>query len=329
MPGEIHSRETEEYGRAEAQREALWQEKYGAKLPELCRRIDEILAGPKEQIVDRLTELLEQKEIKDNYKAAEEIAAVNIALMIRRQELQCGESGSILNGITSVKQIEERLQKVRFAIYRMEFLFRTDKGNGFLQCMQEEQLTVTAAGSFIVMAAVHPLQVALRVEEAFWSRGMYGKEILFLEFIMQKWPGNQRLMKKLVDLYKIAQREAYAAGYEAELTDYTAINGVSGEEAQVLQERLWCLRYGDTEAVRECVKLMEEKQELEQIFAELILRERTWQAKEYLQAANAWLAAGKDMLADKILETGNNATAGEVRKKLQELDAGGKESYER
>lgn len=329
MPQEIYDRTTEKYGKLEAQKEDAWQKNYGKKLPELCKELDEILAGQEENSLSKLENFLEREEIKNNYSAVEEIAVVNIAVQVWKQELQCRENENILNGITSVRQLEARLQKIRFMIYRMEFLSSKEVEDAFIQCMQEEQLTVTAIGAFVIMAAVHPLQVALRIEEEFWRRGMYGKEILFLEFIMQKWPGNQRLLKKLVDLYLLAGRAEYAQRYQREVIDYTDMKELSCEEARILQEILWRIRYTDLEAVEESVKQIEQQQIIENIFLELISRESAWQAEEYFWAADAWLNRGKYALGQKTLEEGKRLTKGAVEKVLQKGNEGGQKNDER
>ena len=57
-------KDSEEYARQEAEREDVWQEKYGRKLPELCGRFDEILRGEDEGKTERLEVLLQSDEVK-------------------------------------------------------------------------------------------------------------------------------------------------------------------------------------------------------------------------------------------------------------------------
>lgn len=243
MEEKVCDRQSEAYGQLEAQREQEWQEQYGIKLPHIRAEIDRILKQETEveMRIECLSEMLESDELKRNYQMVEEIAAINIAVKVSILEIQNNEKSNILKGIMNLRELMLYLQRVRFLIYRLDFLPEEETVSEFLQMVQEKELTITSLGEFIVMAAVHPLQVALRIEEFFWNNRMYGKIVLFLEFILHKWPGNQRLMQKLVDLYLIAGKTAYAATYQKLLEEYEEGEELTLEE----QERRWLLRYGD------------------------------------------------------------------------------------
>ena len=311
-------KDSEEYARQEAEREDVWQEKYGRKLPELCGRFDEILRGEDEGKTERLEVLLQSDEVKEHYQMTEEIAAVTLGVMIAKRERCPGKNEGILSGIVSVKQMESRLRKMRFAIYGMEFLDAEVAEEGLYQCMEEERLTIIGFVTGVVIMAVHPLRVMLFMEKCFERRKMYGIEIVLLEYITQMWEGNQRMLCKLAELYERMQGEESAVRLRKELVDY---KGECGEREQIylLQEKLWHLRYGDQEAVEELLKQMGETNRGEELLFRLLEQEKPWTPEQYVSVADAWFAVGRNHIGQRVLEIGNRETDGEVQKILQNL----------
>ena len=181
----------------------------------------------------------------------EEIGLVTLGVMIAKRERCPGKNEGILSGIVSVKQMESRLRKMRFAnIWDWSFSMRKLQKKRALPVHGRGETTIIGFVTGVVIMAVHPLRVMLFMEKCFERRKMYGIEIVLLEYITQMWEGNQRMLCKLAELYERMQGEESAVRLRKELVDY---KGECGEREQIylLQEKLWHLRYGDQEAVEE------------------------------------------------------------------------------
>lgn len=310
---------SEEQGRAEAQKQALWWEVYGAKLPEVCRKLDEILKSETQDKLERLEQFLEKENLIKNYASTEEIAAVTVAVLLCGKERESGNGVTFLNDVKCVAELEEKLQRLRFYIFRLEFLEDEEIEGELIQLIKNGTVSLNVMTNYTMSAAIQPMRVLLRISKIFFKAQMQKEAVYYMMYVQAKWSGNYWCKKSLSEIYCAIGDYERGIRYKRELQNWTLIGEVEEAERELLQEKLWLLRYGDGKAAEELGNAVQNGKMNERIWEQFVMAEEPWQTEQYLTAANSLFEEELDSYAEFLLKWGNEVTGGDVRKSLDEM----------
>lgn len=239
-------KETEQFAIEEEAREMEWQEKYGAKLPELVSYMNRLLAeGTNERLAELQEIFLEEKGIFSHFKQTDDVAQMYVIMCILEKEYEAGVANHILKHGKTVEELRLYLESLKFLLYRVDFNVDEESEWELLAFIREHGVTTMTLDILMTTNVMRPMTLALKLERLFRTNSMYKELFWILEFMNTRWPGNYRVLQGTAELFQLIGRVDETKNYLVQIPDLYAIGGSANGDLLVLQEQMWRLRHGE------------------------------------------------------------------------------------
>lgn len=260
MQDNTEFKKTEKFAVEEEQRENEWQEQYGSKINDVVRKMNQLLQAATEQSRMELHDMFLDKTFFEHYKQTDEVATMYVVMQIYEREYRDHYSSTILNCGHTVEELVNYLQQMKFMLYRIDFSVDQISEEEFIAFLKKNNTSVITLETMMTTAAMHPMKLALKLEEIFTRNFMYKELFWVRNFINERWNGNHRVLIQLADLYDRTGHAQFARQCIEKISEALQTLYQHDEKCLLLQEDLWKFRYKDMEAVKDIShRILEDK----------------------------------------------------------------------
>lgn len=292
---------TEQFAIEEEERENIWQNKYGKKLPEVIRNMDFLLQeGTKESRL-KLHDMFLDKKFFEHYKQTDAVAEMFVIMQIYEREQESGTQNGILEQGNTVEQLRRYLQQLKFILYRIDFSIDTESENELLTFIKERNTSMVVIETMMTTVVMNPMNMALKLEKIFERHCMYKEMFTMLNFINDRWPGNSAMLVKQAEIYSRMGYAQYAEECIGKVPVYPDDVLGSVDDIYEIQELLWRVRYKDEDAIKQLVDCITGKKISNEVFMTILKYEPEFGVDYYITLANAFYEKNIGDIAKSIL----------------------------
>ncbi len=306
----MEDKRTEQFAREEAERERIWQSKYGEKMPEVVEMMNVLLKEGTRESRLKLHDLFLDKSFFEHYKQTDIVAGMYVIMQIYEREVESGKEDGILEQGGTVEELQRYIEELKFILYRIDFDIDTESSNELVRFLKQHKTSMVTLETMMTTVVMRPLQMSLKLEKLFEQNKMYSEQFVMQNFINQRWPGNRRIIKKQAEMYLKANHDEYAKECLTNIPVYP--QEVCGEEERILevQEILWRLRYKDNMAYQDVVKYIRKNGMTEDAWRCFLQNEPTFVDEYYITLSDELLEGGLKGIAWVTLEYGEKILRG-------------------
>lgn len=151
--------------------------KYDCNYPIYEKKIEQLLEQEK---YEQLTELFQKKEVVEIVQMNTTIAVVNLAVNIYQMEQEERIPHKILDGLHTIKEVEKDFLKVKFLLWKLEFL---DEEQQFIDYVMEQQISVPYVKYLIHTAAFYKEETAKKIAMQYKEKQAFAKAFAMLNYL--------------------------------------------------------------------------------------------------------------------------------------------------
>lgn len=300
MQNTLEYKKTEKFAIEEAEREAVWQEKYATKIDDVIKKMDYLLQIGTLESRLKLHDMFLHKEFFEHYKQTDTIAVMYVIMQIYERELQNQYTPTILEYGNTVADLVEHLQKLKFILYRVDFGVDKKSEQELIDFIKKNQISVITLETMLTTVAMRPMQLSLKMENIFDKNIMYKQLFWIRNFINDRWSGNHRIIYRLAELYDKTGHTEYAKECMLQIPENLQLLYQKNKMYLNMQEYIWKLRYKDMTVLNNIIKMCLSNDATVKIW-KLLLEEIGVDSEEYyLILANEFL---ENKMVDYAVET--------------------------
>ena len=284
MQDNIEFKKTEQFAVEEAEREMEWQLQYGSKMDEVIQLMDHLL-----QTGTELHDMFLDKSFFEHYKQTDNVAVMYVVMEIYERECKEQYTHTILEHGTTVRQLMDYLQRLKFILYRIDFSIDEESEKKLIQFIRKHQTSVITLETMMTTVVMRPMKLSLKLEELFEKNGMYRELFWIRNFINERWSGNHRILLRLAELYEKTGHVVYAKECMEQIPELLLLLYQQNKNYLRVQECVWKFCYKEMEEPKTLCELLLAENISEEIWELLLKNTHAGTEEYYLILSNEFL----------------------------------------
>ncbi len=134
----------------------------------------------KQEKYEELIELFQKEEVVTLVQMNTTIAILNLAVNIYQMEQEENIPNKILQGLHTLKEVEEAFLKVKFLLWKLEFM---DEEKQFIDYVTDQQISIPYIKYLIHTSAFHKEDAAEKIAMQYKQKGAFGKAFGMLNYL--------------------------------------------------------------------------------------------------------------------------------------------------
>lgn len=181
------------------------QQKYNNNYPIYGKIIEQCLEQEK---YGELIELFQRKEVVEIVQMNTSIAILNLVVNIYQMEQEERIPHKILDGLHTLKEVEEAFLEVKFLLWKLEF---TDEEEQFMDYAIDQQISVPYMKYLIHTCAFNKEDTAKKIAMQYKQRGSFGKAFGMLNYLNELSRNEEFVYCEMADICILLQQYQKAA----------------------------------------------------------------------------------------------------------------------
>lgn len=271
-----------------------WQKKYGAKLPGMIHKMNQLLSKASVDSILELKRMFLDKNILENYKQTDQYANMYVIMSIYEAEVESGVQHTILSQGRTVEELLDYLFQLKMILYRFDFGIGENIGQELTAFLILHNTSTVNVEIMIHTSVARPLLTALKLEKLFGRYQLKDYEQSIVKFIEKEWEGNYRIQNRLLMEYGQTLNDAEKQKFHENIKNMR--NAEPDDKfAFALQECMWKLLYREPDSALEIVAYLK-KNKVTDVFWNFLLQDTKIKDLEY------YLQMVDGLLEEKLME---------------------------
>lgn len=205
--------ETEEEIQREYDNLKAWENLYGVHVPEYKQMINEWLSIGGVEEIQKLQSLFHNLDFLHHYIINPDMAYMQVVVSIYEDELNENEEHTILDGRSSMEEVEQFLLQLKFMIWRVEQDFDENAYQEFLDFKRLKNVSVIAIKYVIHTSAMKKAETLYKLGSIFEQVGMVRYAFVLFKYANEIQPGDPYILDKLAKICFLAGKNDIAEHY--------------------------------------------------------------------------------------------------------------------